>query len=128
MNNHKLKAWRGRMEWSKTDAAKRLGVSRNQYLRYEKGIGNDEKKVKIPQTVELACEALETRPILANLREMVGRYGVEVTEVADAIPVQDSSGDPVEEQTIPEEKKKISKKKEQKTNESEPSIDRSKPK
>ncbi|MBF0131171.1 MAG: helix-turn-helix transcriptional regulator [Magnetococcales bacterium] len=125
MNNHKLKAWRGRMGWSKTDAAKKLGVSRNQYLRYEKGIGNDEKKVKIPQTVALACEALETRPILANLREMVGRYGVEIT---DATPVQDSAGDPVEEQTLPEEKKKVSKKKAQKNKESEPSIERSTPK
>ncbi|HAT51346.1 MAG: helix-turn-helix domain-containing protein [Nitrospirae bacterium] len=128
MNNHKLKAWRGRMGWSKTDAAKRLGVSRNQYLRYEKGIGNDEKKVKIPQTVALACEALETRPILANLREMVGRYGVEVAEVVDTAPVQDPPEDPMKGETFPEEKKKISKKKTQKIKESEPSIERSNPK
>lgn len=125
MNNHKLKAWRGRMGWSKTDAAKRLGVSRNQYLRYEKGIGNDEKKVKIPQTVALACEALETRPILANLREMVSRYGV---EIADSASVQDSSGDPVAEQTFPEEKKKVSKKKVLKVKESEPPVEKANPK
>ncbi len=46
--------WRARFGWSKAEAARRLGLSRNSVIDYEAG------KIRIPRYVELACEALAT--------------------------------------------------------------------
>jgi DNA-binding XRE family transcriptional regulator len=45
-------AWRARLGFSKSEAARRLGLSRNSIIDYEAG------KARIPVHVALACAAL----------------------------------------------------------------------
>ena len=52
MTGQELEQWRERMGWSKTVAAKRLGLSRQGYYNYVQG------KTEIPTAIDLACAAL----------------------------------------------------------------------
>ena len=47
-----VRAWRDRLGFSKTDAALKLGLSRNAIIKYENGAS------EIPDHVALACAAL----------------------------------------------------------------------
>jgi DNA-binding XRE family transcriptional regulator len=48
-----LKAWRERREFSKAEAARQVGVSRNSWIAYEAG------RRPVPKTVELAICAVK---------------------------------------------------------------------
>lgn len=66
MTPETLKAWRERQCWSKSMAARQLGLSITGYFQYESGkplIDNAGKKKprQIPKTVALACAAITHR-------------------------------------------------------------------
>lgn len=52
MTADSLLAWRARLHFNRSEAARRLGVSRNAYAAYETG------RSPIPLTVALACAAI----------------------------------------------------------------------
>lgn len=52
MENIELKEWRKRMNWTQVKASGELGLSRQQYIRFENG------HYPVPRLVELACRAL----------------------------------------------------------------------
>lgn len=66
MTPESLRAWRGRMRWSKAVAADALGLSPNGYFAYETGKPIKDRNGKpkprpIPKTVALACAAITHR-------------------------------------------------------------------
>jgi DNA-binding XRE family transcriptional regulator len=60
MKPEDFKKWRTKMEWSQTEAANQLGVTRQTIVNYERGhtSGKEEKHISIPRYIELACAAL----------------------------------------------------------------------
>ncbi len=55
MTPEQFSEWRARMGWSQEEASRRLGLGENQAGLIER------RKAKLTLTIELACEALETR-------------------------------------------------------------------
>jgi len=52
MTPESLRAWRARRKWSKTEAARQLGISTNAYAYYESG------RWPIKKHIALACAAI----------------------------------------------------------------------
>jgi hypothetical protein len=64
MTPESLMAWRERMRWSKSAAARELGLSITGYFQYEAGkplAGRKWQPRPIPKTVALACAAITHR-------------------------------------------------------------------
>lgn len=62
MTPESLRAWRARMRWSQSAAARELGLSRMGYSAYEAGAPlKGEAARSIPKTVALACAAITHR-------------------------------------------------------------------
>lgn len=58
--SQQFKAWRMRMGWDRSDAARYLGVALTTVYNYESGRRSDvERPVVIPRVVALAAKALE---------------------------------------------------------------------
>ena len=76
MTPAELIAWRSRMGWSVSEAARQLELSRNGYAAYERGFAVNDWSMRVPRPiprhVELACERLEqiTRGSAAPLGSM----------------------------------------------------------
>lgn len=47
------------MQWSQTEAAKQLGITRLAFGNYYRGVRQDGIPSSLPDTVKLACEALK---------------------------------------------------------------------
>ena len=59
MKSEALTAWRERLGFNRSEAASRLGISRNAYTAYEEGKpGKNGKPRKIPLYIALACAAV----------------------------------------------------------------------
>lgn len=56
-----LATWRQRMDWSKDEAARQLGIARRKYFYLEAGT-RDGTRVGIGRDIALACLALEELP------------------------------------------------------------------